>query len=478
MKSVDNEFDFYTQNPQNGERVQGYCYLNEDIAIKKILELSGNYNTWKGYSLEQRIGFLKCFSQNLDLQKNEIAQILHQEMGKSFAEALSEVQKSVGAISHLCQMSHQVLKSRDIDGPYAQQKIFFEPLGVLMGIMPWNFPLWQWVRFSTPALLAGNVVLHKGADLTAGVGPWLEKLYEKSATEMKMISCFKNLQVNHATAEKLIPHSLIQGVSFTGSTQGGRRVAEICGKNLKKCVLELGGSDAYLVLEDANLEKAVESCWAGRLLNSGQSCIAAKRWIIVKEVYDVFLETLKKKIDEHKGYRGDMSYILAHKKFQKHLHGQVEKMISFGAKLLYGGAPLGAKDSAEFSLTILELDFTDSSLNSVSVNNTKKSEYPWVNEELFGPVILLMKVRDEAMAIEKANETFYGLGAALFSENRERAFAVAQESLEAGYVVVNDYVRSDARVPFGGIKNSGYGRELGEFGFYEFVNIKVCAVGK
>jgi succinate-semialdehyde dehydrogenase/glutarate-semialdehyde dehydrogenase len=340
--------------------------------------------------------------------------------------------------------------------------VTFQPLGAVLCIMPWNFPLWQVLRFSAPALMAGNVALLKHAPSTTGCSLCLEELYREAGFPENV---FRSIVLENDRVAEVITDSRIAAVTFTGSTRAGRIVASQAGAALKKTVLELGGSDPYLVLEDADVELAVAAIATSRLINCGQSCIAAKRLIVVEAVREEFERRLVERMSTVKmGNPTDETTDigpLARLDLRDNLHRQVSESVAAGARLLLGGeVPEGP--GAFYPPTVLA---------------DVRAGMPAFEEELFGPAAAILPVADEAEGIAVANSTTYGLGAAVFTGDVERGERIAALQLEAGSCFVNDFVRSDPRLPFGGIKQSGWGRELSGFGIREFVNIKTVYVG-
>jgi len=327
--------------------------------------------------------------------------------------------------------------------------------------MPWNFPFWQVCRFAVPALLAGNAVILKHAENTFGCAARIETIFHEAGVPKDL---FRSIRVPVTDVKKIIENRKISAVSLTGSTRAGKAVASQAGNALKPCVLELGGSDPYLILKDADLEHASEACVTSRLLNSGQSCIAAKRFIVEEEVYDQFIQLLKEKLSRKVvgdpfDEKVDVGP-LARKDLRDELHNQVQESIQKGANCIMGGK-ITERKGAYYPITLLE--------------NVKKG-MPAYEEELFGPVAVVIKAKDEEEAIDIANDSIYGLGAAIFSSDLEKAEHMARNRIKAGSCFVNDFVRSDPRLPFGGIKDSGFGRELSEFGIREFVNVKTVYI--
>ena len=336
-----------------------------------------------------------------------------------------------------------------------------EPLGVVLAIMPWNFPLWQVIRCAVPALLAGNTILLKHAPNVPRSAALLEACFQEAGFPE---ACFQNIYADLEQTQRLIEHRLVRGVSLTGSTFAGRKVAEAAGRSLKKCVLELGGSDPYLVLEDADLHRSAQVCAQARLQNNGQSCIAAKRFIVVKEVIEdwlpLFIEEMQRPVMGDPLQSTTTLGPLARADLREQLHKQVRQSLELGARALIGGSVPSGKGYF-YPPTVL----TD-----------VRKDSPAYGQELFGPVASVIQAFDEREAVAIANDTNFGLGAAVFTENRERGERIAREELFAGSCFVNNFVKSDPRMPFGGIKNSGFGRELSHIGLAEFVNKKTVVI--
>ncbi len=443
---------FQTVNPATGETIKTYSHRDWQSVEPLIDSAYKNFLVWRKTSFQERAEILLQLGQKLKDSKAEIAGLMHVEMGKLLSEGKAEVDKSILACDYYAKEGERLLRPRETESTYKEAQVRFDPLGPIFSIMPWNFPLWQLIRFAVPSIMAGNVILLKHSDISAGMGELIEKIFGELKSPVPLLT---NLHVDHEIAEKIIAHPSIRGVTFTGSTRGGRSVATAAAKSLKKTVLELGGSDAYIVMEDANIEHAARVCAKARLVNCGQSCVAGKRFIVHTKVADAFTRAF---IEEMK--KTELGP-LAHQKFQTQLIKQVEMLKSWGGRVVLGGtAPQGI--GAYYPATVVVFDKNNPAMHS---------------EEIFGPVASVIVVENEKEAFEVANASPFGLGGALFSGNIEKAKALVEKELEAGFVVVNDQVKSDPRLPFGGVKESGYGRELGEFGIYEFVNVKTVAVG-
>jgi succinate-semialdehyde dehydrogenase/glutarate-semialdehyde dehydrogenase len=400
-------------------------------------------------------------AEQLRAQRGEFAELMAREMGKPVSQGRAEVDKCVWACEFYAELGAKFLEAELIKTDASKSFITFEPLGVLLAIMPWNFPFWQVFRAAVPALMAGNAVVLKHASNVFGCALAIEKVF--SSAGMPQNIC-RSLLIGSSRAGELIAHPLIAGVTLTGSTEAGRSVAAAAGKALKKSVLELGGSDPYVVLADADVEQAAETCVNSRLINTGQSCISAKRFIVLDSIRAQFSELVIEKM--RKRQPGDpMNEAttlgpLARHDLRDALQRQVEQSIAEGAKLSLGGKIPDGK-GAFYPPTVL-----------TGVTRTMTA----FREETFGPVAAIISAKTEAEAIELANDSVFGLGAAIFTRDVKRGEEIAAKELQAGCCFVNDFVRSDPRLPFGGIRQSGYGRELGVFGIREFVNAKTVYV--
>lgn len=448
MKSID---------PSNGQLIKEYNQM-EDTEIAGIIH-KGNaaQKEWAGLSYEERGKKLEKAAQILKDKSDEFAELMAREMGKPLAQGVSESEKCAWVCEYYAENAKDFLKEQPIETDAASSYVTYNPLGTVLAIMPWNFPFWQLFRFAAPALMAGNAVILKHASNVTGCALAIEALLHDAGVPEAL---FRTIIADRDQTQTVITNKGIHAVTLTGSTRAGKAVASQAGSVLKKTVLELGGSDPYVILEDADLEQAAETCVTSRLINSGQSCIAAKRFIVVEPVYDRFLELVVGKMKEKNvGSPFDEATDvgpMARVDLRDELHEQVQKSIAKGAKAVLGGT-LPKSEGAFYPVTVL--------------TNVHKG-MPAYEEELFGPVASVLKVLNEDEAIEVANDTDYGLGAAVFSTDIERAGKIAAQKLEAGCCFVNDFVKSDPRLPFGGVKESGYGRELSHFGIKEFVNIK------
>ena len=450
-----------TINPATGEAIKEYANTSFEEFEGIISRANTAQEQWAKLDYAVRAPYLKEIAKLLKEQKQELAELMAEEMGKPLAQGVGEIEKCAWVCEFYADKASKFLDRKFVKTEANRSYISFEPLGTILSIMPWNFPFWQLFRFGAPALMAGNAVILKHAEVTTGCALKIEEIIHESGISGDL---FRTILVENDDMKPIIQHDGIAAITLTGSTRAGRIVASQAGEALKKTVLELGGSDPYLILEDADIKKAAETCATSRLINSGQSCIAAKRFIVTEKVYDEFLETFRKELEKRVigDPRNESTDVgpMARKDLRDGLHEQVTKSIELGAKALIGcEKPEGS--GAYYPVSILT-DVTEG--------------MPAYKEELFGPVAAVIKAKDTNDAVRIANDTMYGLGAAVFSSHREKAEQIAVSQLKAGCVFVNEYVKSDPRLPFGGIKNSGYGRELGRYGIREFVNTKTVWV--
>ena len=430
--------------------------------VNKILDLTNNtFETWKETTFSLRSKLMLNAAEVLRKRKEEYSKMMTLEMGKPIAQSRAEVEKCAWVCEYYSENAEKFLDDELITTDASKSFVTFQPLGIVLAVMPWNFPFWQVFRFAAPGLMAGNAGILKHASNVSGCALAIEEVFHEAGFPENL---FRTILVPSSQMEEVIKNEKIKAVTLTGSVPAGRSVAKTAGSVLKKTVMELGGSDPYVILEDADLEIAVDTCVTARLINAGQSCIAAKRFIVVEKVYDsfekLFVEKMKSKkmgdpFDESNHIGPQASVPL-----RDELHQQVEKSIEHGAKLLLGGK-IPKIEGAWYPPTVL--------------TNIKKG-MPAYDEELFGPVAALIKATDEADAIQIANDSIFGLGAAIFTKDIKRGERIAKEKLQAGCCFVNAFVKSDPRLPFGGIKESGYGRELSSFGIREFVNLKTVYI--
>ena len=448
-------------NPVTGKIVETY-EAHSDKGVEKIINATDkSWQHWRTTSFEQRSALMQNISILLKSRKEELARLMALEMGKVMKEGIAEIEKCAWVCEYYAQNAESMLENETIETQYSRSFVSYQPLGTILAVMPWNFPFWQVFRFLAPTLMAGNTAVLKHASNVPGCAMAIEELFREAGFPENV---FRTLLVGSKLVENVIRHPAIKAVSLTGSTPAGRSVAAIAGSELKKCVLELGGSDPYIILKDAELEKSAKTCAAGRLLNAGQSCIGAKRFIVVDEIYFEFLEYFTDEMNQ--AVFGDPFHPettmgpLARKDLRDELHQQVVNSVKSGAEIVLGGE-IPNRKGAFYPPTILE--------------NVKPGMLAY-DEELFGPVASVIRVKDEAEAIKVANDTEFGLGAAVFTRDLKKGEHIAEKQLEAGCCFVNDFVKSDPRLPFGGIKTSGYGRELSTQGIKEFMNVKTVVV--
>jgi succinate-semialdehyde dehydrogenase / glutarate-semialdehyde dehydrogenase len=448
-----------SQNPYTGETINIYSEQSEKQLDNILNNAEKAYQNWQYTDISVRAEMMHKLAKTLRQNKLDYATLMSMEMGKCITEAMAEVEKSAWVCEYYAENTADFLQSEQISTQYSISKVIYQPIGTILAIMPWNFPFWQVFRFAAPNIMAGNTGILKHASNVSGCSLAIEQAFLHAGFPEHV---FQSVLVKGANTAKLISDPRIAGVTLTGSTEAGKKVAEIAGKALKKTVLELGGSDPYLILADANIEQAAKSCTAGRLLNAGQSCIGAKRFIVLKEVYDDFLDAFTKQMSQVKFANPLLEDTkmgsLANQHFRNDLHHQVERSIKAGAKLHLGG--FIPDEAAAFYPPSILIDV--------------KPGMPAYHDELFGPVASVIKAENIDEAIHIANDSIFGLGAAIFSQDIPKAEFLA-EKIQAGAVFINDFVKSDPRLPFGGVKQSGYGRELSLHGFREFLNIKTVA---
>lgn len=448
-------------NPANEELIKRYEEMSDSVISEILEQVNLAYHEWKQTSFNHRSGLMKNAAKILRDRKDELARLMTLEMGKPILQSKAEVEKCAWVCDYYAENAEKFLANEFIKTEFSKSYVSYQPLGVILAVMPWNFPFWQVFRFAAPTLMAGNAGVLKHASNVMGCALAIEEIFVKAGFPENV---FRTLVISSKKVEAVIRNKNVQAVTLTGSTPAGKNVAAIAGSEVKKTLLELGGSDPYVILEDADLESAAEICVNARLINGGQSCIAAKRFIIVEEIYKMFEELFVQKMKAKKmGDPLDESNHLgpqARTDLRDELHEQVMQSVQRGAKLLLGGVIPNIK-GAYYPPTVL-------------ANVTPGM--PAYEEEIFGPVASLIKVKDEAEAIKVANATSFGLGAAIFTKDIARGEFIAEKELIAGSCFVNDSVRSDPRLPFGGVKESGYGRELSLFGIREFVNIKTVCI--
>jgi len=442
---------FKSVNPYNGEELASYSSLTETELLGKIEQSEKAYSNWKETSLQKRCTLIQKVASILTENAHEYAEMITLEMGKPISESLAEVKKCAWVCEYYAENAQAFLSDTIIKTDASKSFVTHSPIGTVLAIMPWNFPFWQVFRFAAPTLLAGNTALLKHASNVFGSAEMIEDIFIKAGVPAGV---FQNLIVHHDTTETILAHNSVQAVSLTGSERAGSAVAALAGKHIKKSLLELGGSNAFIVWEDADIDAAVNTALVARMLNCGQSCIAAKRFILLDGIYDEFVTKFTEGIRTMKSGNPLMKDTqvgpLARVDLADELQKQVKESIQKGAKLLLGG---GQKD-AYHEPTILG-DVTPG--------------MPAFDEETFGPLAAMIRARSIDEAFDLANKSKFGLGLTVCTRDIERALSYANRVPDGAYFI-NELVKSDPRLPFGGTKKSGYGRELSLDGILEFVN--------
>ena len=444
-------------NPANNSIIKEYNSYSDQTVNDMISQSNQDFLAWRTLSFEHRKDILLKIAQKLKTDINKHAKMISLEMGKPIKESKAEILKCVWVIEYYAKNASEFLKPETIKSDYSDSYIQYDPIGIVLGVMPWNFPYWQVFRFIAPSLMAGNTCVLKHASNVSGCAILIEELIN-SVSDYKSI--FKTLLISSSQVENVIKNPYIKAVTLTGSEYAGSEVAMRAGKEIKKTVLELGGSDCFIVLEDADVDMAAKTAILARFLNSGQSCIAGKRFLVHEHIYDDFIEKVKNRIEKLK--MGDPLLEetdigpLAKIKFSEELDVLVQSSIQKGAKCLLGG-----KMKEAFYQPTLLIDVDE--------------EMDVFTCETFGPVFCISKISSAEQAIKIANNSEYGLGGSIWTKNIEKGKQLATQ-IETGAVFINDMTKSDPRLPFGGVKKSGYGIELSKYGIREFVNMKTVAI--
>ncbi|MGB6037474.1 MAG: NAD-dependent succinate-semialdehyde dehydrogenase [Cryomorphaceae bacterium] len=451
-----------TRNPFTGTSLKHYEHMTNDEVNDAISKCHEAFHKWKEVSPEGRAEVIKAIGKALIKAKDELAQLMTDEMGKTLKQSRQEVDLCAAICDYTGSIGPKELKTEERDMVNGKKgRVSYSPIGVVYGIQPWNYPSYQVVRYSIASLMAGNGVLLKHASNVTGTGKLLERIYREAGIP---VGLFTSLVISHDQSDEVIKNKLVRGVTLTGSPGAGRKIGQKAAAVLKKTVLELGSNDAYLVFEDADIDKAVKACVMGRIYNNGETCIAAKRFIVAEKVYDEFREKFVKAMSEVRtGDPNDENTQLgpmAREDLREELHEQVTQSVEHGAKIACGGEiPNG--EGFFYPATVLE--------------NVQPGQ-PAYEDELFGPVASLIKAKDNEYAMRLAHDSRFGLGGGIFSKDEDAAIEMAEKHFDTGMVFINSFGLADPAMPFGGVKDSGYGREHGGFGLKEFVNIKGVSI--
>lgn len=445
-------------HPFNQAVVAEFQELSATEIQKKLDKASQAYKHWKTTTFETRKNNMSAVSRVLIQNRDKYAYMISLEMGKIMPESIGEIEKCAKGVQYFADNAEALLADQVIKSDAQKSLVTYQPTGAVLGIMPWNFPFWQVLRFAVPAIMAGNVALLKHAPNVTSCSLLLEEIFKDAGFPEGV---FQSLVIDNGSIESIVSSEIVQGVALTGSEFAGSLVASIAGKQIKKTVLELGGSDPFIVLADADMELTIKNATQSRMQNAGQSCIAAKRFIVAKEIKEEFVSRFVQAVEKIKQGNpfeagitmGPLARVDLAEKLEKQLHQSVKG----GARLITGGH----RESANFQPTLLD---------------SVKPGTPAFDEETFGPLGAIITATDELEAISIANHSRYGLGASVWTKDAQRGEYVARQ-VEAGSVFVNAIMKSDQRLPFGGVKRSGYGRELSELGIKEFVNAKTISIG-
>lgn len=449
---------FRTINPATEKAIKEYTYMTTSETEAAVKACHKAFTSWKTKSLKERGKVIAKIGEGLMERREEFAKLMTQEMGKVLKQGFQEVKLCAGVCEYTAKNGAEQLADEErelTDG--GKGIISYSPIGIVYGIQPWNFPCYQAVRYAIANLMAGNGVLLKHAQNCTGSGLLLKEIFEDAGLPKDL---FTVLIIDHQESDNVIENKLVRGVTMTGSSAGGKVVAQKAAAVLKKTVMELGSNDAYLVLSDADIKMAAETCVQGRIYNNGETCVAAKRFVVVESVYEDFKKAFvkgMKSIETGDPMQKDTAMgPIARKDLREKLHSQVTESVEKGAEILCGGKiPKGT--GFFYPATVL--------------GNITPGQ-PAYDEELFGPVASLIKAKDDKDAMRIANDSRFGLGGGIFSKDEGKAIKLAQDHFDTGIILINSYGLAQPNMPFGGVKDSGYGREHGGFGIKEFVNVK------
>lgn len=457
---MNSDMPFQSKNPATGKEGKTYSAHDAAEVERRLARAQTAYESWRGVPFAKRAALMRTLADLFDSRSKELAVIAAEEMGKPIVAGIAEAEKCAWALRYYADNAEAFLTPEIVETDYTKSYVRFDPIGPVLAVMPWNFPYWQVIRFAAPALMAGNVGLLKHASNVQGAARAMEELFLEAGFPE---GAFQNLAISVPAVEGILRDDRVRGVALTGSERAGGAVAAIAGSEIKTSVLELGGSDPFVVLADADVKAAAEAATTARLQNTGQSCIAAKRFIVEQPAVDEFISLLKKHFEtmivgdplDEETQIGPMSS----EQGMKDIVSQIERSVALGADVVTGGT--GRKGNGHFCEPTILANVT--------------ADMPVYREETFGPVAAVIVAKDTADAVRIANDTRFGLGASVWTKDIEKAEAVAA-SLDAGFVAINGIVKSDPRLPFGGTKKSGYGRELSRYGLLEFVNVKTVTV--
>jgi succinate-semialdehyde dehydrogenase/glutarate-semialdehyde dehydrogenase len=451
-----------TINPATGKEIKSYDLMTEKEALEAVEKCHAAFTNWKATPTEDRAKIIKKIGEKLQEHKEDFAKLMTQEMGKIVKHGRQELDLCTGICDYTAATGVEELANEEKELQNGGKGIVtYSPLGVIYGIQPWNFPAYQVARYSIVNLMAGNGILLKHAENVTGSALKLKEIYEEAGLPKDL---FTVLLIDHDTSEKIMEQRLVRGVTFTGSAEVGRKIGEQAGKNLKKSVLELGSNDAYIVLEDADIPLAIKTSAIGRIFNNGETCVAAKRFIVVEDVYEEFKKGFVERMSKIKlGDPMDENSQLgpmARKDLRDGIHKQVTESVEKGAEI-YCGGEIPNRVGYYYPSTVL--------------GNVQPGQ-PAYDDELFGPVASLIKAKDQDDAMRIANDSRFGLGGGIFSKDEEKAIELAQNQFDTGMVSINSFALVQVDMPFGGVKDSGFGREHGGFGIKEFVNAKAINI--